>query len=90
MTTSSKRIQSEDTPVEEPTTARTPVDASNTTRAKSLLSLATSFIKIPAFMHKFTKGNIILYDQIQRKSTTLDHLKADDSVPRSLRFKFEL
>ena len=31
-----------------------------------------------------------MHDQIQKKTFTVDHLKEDDTIPRSLQFKFEL
>ena len=90
MAQSGKRVRFEQHQMDESTPTKGPVDEANTSRSSGLLSLATSFLEIPSFMEELSKQNILLHNQIQRKNITIDHLKNDDTVPRSLRFKFDL
>jgi len=90
MAQSGKHVRLDDTQVEESTPTQTPVEEANSSRANSLLLLTVSFLEIPSFMNELSKENIFLHDQIQKKMVTLEHLKEEESVPRSLHFKFKL
>ena len=75
---------------EEPTSNRSPLDAANTVRETGLLSLATSLLVIQPFMEDMTKTNIKLHDQIQRLQSVIDRLQDENTIPRSIRYKFHL
>jgi len=90
MAQSGKRVRFDNNQVDESTTSKGPVEEANRSRSLSILSLATSFLEVPSFMEELSKQNVLLHDQINKKSVTIKHLQADDTVPRSLRSKFEL
>ena len=81
MAQSGKKVRFEDTQIEESRITRTPVDEANTSRTSGLLSLATSFLEVPPFMDELSKQNILLHNQIQKKTFTVNHLKADETIP---------
>ena len=74
----------------EPTSHWTPLDAANAVHETGLLSLASSLLVIQLFMEDMTKTNIKLHDQVLRLQAVIDWLEQEDTIPRSLCYKFQL